>query len=184
MRIWSALSRVFVGVLLVWAVAGFFMGGEDELQQPVPWLVVLGGGIAGERLELGCRLFSQGHGYQGVVLTGGNLEGFVPDRAAFLRHCGLPNVLLKRWPATDNSYQEMSAVRQFLVAMPSVQAIVVSDALHMPRLRYLREKFALNGRVYFRQSNLGGRLEINYLFAVVRFWFREPLAYVFYRVCY
>lgn len=160
------------------------MEGEDELGQTVPWLVVLGGGVAGERLNLACQLFSQGHGRLGVVLTGGNVAGFVPDRAAFLRRCGIPDALLKRWPATANSYEEMSAVRQFLASMPGVHAIVVSDALHMPRLRYLRHKLALHGQVFFRQSRLGDRLDTNYLFRVVEFWFREPLAYVFYRVRY
>ncbi len=47
------------------------MEGEDELDDGVPWLVVLGGGVAEERIDLACQLFSQGHGRQGVVLTGG-----------------------------------------------------------------------------------------------------------------
>jgi len=181
---WLVVSGFVVALLLVWALAGCFMDGEDELDQTVPWLVVLGGGMAGERLQLACQLFSQGHGRLGVVLTGGNAESLVPDRAAFLRRCGIPDVLLKQWPATANSYEEMSAVKQFLAAMPDGRAIVVSDALHMPRLRYLRDRLALNGRVFFRQSRLGDRLDMNYLLCVVEFWFREPLAYVFYRVKY
>lgn len=160
------------------------MGGEDELVQPVPWLVVLGGGVAGERLQLACQLFSQGHGRLGVVLTGGNAEGFVPDRMAFLRRCGIPETFLKRWPYTASSYEEMSTARQFLATMPGVLAIVVSDALHMPRLRYLRDKLALNDQVFFRQNRLGNRLNMKYLLCIVEFWFREPLAYLFYRVRY
>ncbi len=160
------------------------MEGEDELDQTVPWLVVLGAGIAGERDKVACQLFSQGHGRLGVVLTGGNSESFVPDRAAFLSHCGIPNALLKYWSAPANTYEEMSAVGQFLATTPGAHAIVVSDALHMPRLHYLRDKLALNGQVLFRQSRLGGRLDVNYLFRVVEFWFREPLAYVYYRLRY
>lgn len=150
----------------------------------MPWLVVLGGGVAGERDELACQLFAQGHGRLGVVLTGGNVEGQVPDRTAFLRRCGIPDVLLKQWPDTANTYEEMSAVRQFLAVMPGAHAIVVSDALHMPRLRYLRDKLALNDKVFFRQSRLGGRFDLGYQFRVIEFWFREPLAYVFYRLKY
>lgn len=183
-RIWLVLSGFVVSLLVAWATAGIFMEGEDVLDQTVPYLVVLGGGAAGERDQLACQLFSQGHGRQGIVLTGGNIEYFVPDRAAFLRHCGIPDLLLKRWPDTADTYQEMSAVRRFLATMPGEHAIVVSDALHMPRLRFLRDKLALNGQVLFRQSRLGGRFDPAYLFGVVVFWFREPLAYVFYRLRY
>ncbi len=160
------------------------MGGEDELDQTVPYLVVLGGGVAGERDQLACQLFSQGHGRLGVVLTGGNVEASVPDRAAFLKRCGIPGTLLKYWSAPANTYEEMSAVGQFLATMPGKHAIVVSDALHMPRLRYLRNRLELNGQVFFRQSRLGGRFDPDYLFGVVEFWFREPLAYVYYRLRY
>lgn len=183
-RTWFVLSGFVVALLAAWALTGCFMEGEDKLDQTVPWLVVLGGGVAGERDQLACQLFSQGHGRLGVVLTGGNMEGYVQDRAAFLRHCGIPDALLKQWPATANTYEEMSAVRQFLAAMPGVHALVVSDALHMPRLRYLRDKLALDDKVFFRQSRLGGRFDPDYLFGVVEFWFREPLAYVYYQLRY
>lgn len=175
-----------IGVLLLvaWATAGCFMEGEDELDKTAPYLVVLGGGVAGERDQLACQLFTQGHGKQGVVLTGGNAEGLVPDRAAFLRRCGIPDVLLKQWPDTANTYEEMLAVRIFLGSKAGMHAIVVSDALHMLRLHYLRDKLALNGQVFFRQSHLGNQLGIDYLFRVFEFWFREPLAYVYYRMRY
>jgi uncharacterized SAM-binding protein YcdF (DUF218 family) len=181
---WLVLAGFGVSALVAWALAGCFMNGEDNLGQPAPYLVVLGGGVAGERDLLACQLFSQGNGSLGVLLTGGNSERFVPNRTAFLKRCGIPSALVKHWPDTSNSYEEMSAVKQFLVAMPGVHAIVVSDALHMPRLRYLRDRLALNGRVFFRQSQLGWRLNPHYLFGVVVFWFREPLAYVFYRLRY
>jgi uncharacterized SAM-binding protein YcdF (DUF218 family) len=183
-RPWLLLSGFVVSLLVVWTLVGCFMGGEDQLDQTVPYLVVLGGGIAGERDLLACQLFAQGHGRLGVVLTGGNVEGYVPDRAAFLRRCGIPGILLKNWSAPANTYEELSAVGQFLATRPGMHAIVVSDALHMPRLRYLRDKLALNGLVLLRQSHLGGRLEPDYLFRVVEFWFREPLAYVYYRLQY
>lgn len=159
------------------------MGGEDEVKQTIPWIVVLGGGVAGEREQLACRLFTQGNGRNGVILTGGNV-GSVPDSSAFIRHCGIPVARLKRWPDTANTYEEMSAVKQFLLNAPGERMIIVSDALHMPRLHYLRDKFALNGQVFFRQSHLDHHVNMNYLIQIVKFWFREPLAYVFYRIKY
>lgn len=182
-RIWLLVSGLLASLLVTWALAGCFMDGDDELDQIVPWLVVLGGGVAGERDQLACQLYSQGHGRLGVVLTGGNEESFVPDRAAILRRCGIPDALLKYW-TTANSYEEMLAVRQFLAVMLDARVIVVSDALHMPRLRYLRDRLALNGMVILRQSRLGDRLDMIYLSHVVQFWFREPLAYAYYRVRY
>jgi uncharacterized SAM-binding protein YcdF (DUF218 family) len=183
-RVWVWLASIGVLLLTAWGLGGCFMEGEDELEGVVPWLVVLGGGVAGERLHLACQLFAQGHGHQGVVLTGGNVERFTPDRAALIRGCGIPGALLHRWPTLADSFEELSAVATIVSAEPGARAIVVSDALHMPRLRYLRGRLGLNGRVYLRQSRLGGRLDPDYLFRVVIFWFREPLAYVFYRLRY
>lgn len=182
--LWLLVLGLLTSLMVAWALAGCFMEGEDSLDQTVPWLVVLGGGVAGEREKIACQLYSQGHGKVGIVLTGGKVESFVPDRTSFLERCGIPDALLKYWPATANSYEEMLAVRQFLAVKPEVQAIVVSDALHMPRLRYLRDKLALNDRVVFRQSRLGTRRDMIYMSHVVQFWFREPLAYVYYRVRY
>jgi uncharacterized SAM-binding protein YcdF (DUF218 family) len=175
-----------IGVLLLtaWVLAGYFMEGEDELEHVVPWLVVLGGGVAGERLDLACQLFSQGHGHQGVVLTGGNAARIASDRAVLVSRCGVPSALLHDWPNTANSFEEMAAVAVMLRANPGTQAVVVSNSLHMPRLRYLRDRLALNGWVYLRQSRLDGRLDPAYLLKVVFFWFREPMAYVFYRLRY
>lgn len=183
-RPWLLVLGLLASLLVVWGLAGCLMDGEDEVYQKVPWLVVLGGGVAGERDQLACQLYSQGHGRLGVVLTGGNMESFVSDRAVFLSRCGIPDALLTYWPAAANSYEEMLAVKRFLAVKPEVQVIIVSDALHMSRLRYLRDKLALKKRVLFRQSHLGGRWDMIYLSHVVQFWFREPLAYVYYRVRY
>jgi uncharacterized SAM-binding protein YcdF (DUF218 family) len=183
-RIWLVLTGFIGCLLVVWALAGFFMNGEDELGQAVPYLVVLGGGVAAERDLLACQLFSQGNGSLGVVLTGTNTEGFVHLKAGIFRRCGLPDSILRRWLTPINSFEEMSAVKQFLATKPKAQVIVVSDALHMPRLHYLRDRLGLNGRVLFRQSRLAWRWDPRYLFGVVVFWFREPLAYVFYRLRY
>lgn len=179
-----AVRGLLSALLCAWASAGYFMEGEDQLDRPVPYLVVLGGGIAGERDMVACALFRRGHGKSGVVLTGGDAEKFVPDRTSILKACGVPGRLVKHWSATANTYQEMAAVKQFVAAVPGVHVVVVSDALHMPRLRYLRGRFGLEGRVLLRQSRLGGRWDANYLMRVVEFWFREPLAYVYYRVRY
>jgi len=160
------------------------MEGEDELEHVVPWLVVLGGGVDGERVDLGCQLFSQGHGRQGVVLTGGTSRRTAAERDKLVSRCGVPGALFHQWPTTTDSFEELSAVATMLSANPGAQAIVVSDSLHMPRLRYIRERLKLNGRVYLRQSRLGGRSDPAYLLKVVAFWFREPLAYVFYRLRY
>ena len=181
---WRWPAWIAVPLLTTWALAGCFMGGEDELKDVVPWLVVMGGGVAEERLDLACQLFSQGHGRQGVVLTGGYTRRIASERAVLVNRCGVPSALLQQWPSPANSFEELSAVATMLSANPGAQAIVVSDSLHMPRLRYVRERLALGGRVYFRQSRLGGRWDPAYLAKVAVFWFREPVAYVFYRLRY
>lgn len=181
---WRWLIAIAVLSLTAWGLAGFFMEGEDRLEQMVPLVVVLGGGVAAERLDLACQLFAQGHGHQGLVLTGGNAARGASDRSALLMRCGVPGGLVHLWPTTADTFEELSAVAAMLSANPGAQAIVVSDALHMPRLRYVRDRLALNGRVYLRQSRLGGRLDPAYLAKVFVFWFREPLAYVFYRLRY
>jgi uncharacterized SAM-binding protein YcdF (DUF218 family) len=183
-RVWIWPTGIGVLLLTAWVLAGCFMGGEDELEGVVPWLVVLGGSVTGERLDLACQLFSQGHGYQGVVLASGSARRMARDRVGFVTSCAFPTALLHDWPNTSDSFEEMSAVATMLAANPGTQAIVVSDALHMPRLRYLRDRLALNGRVYLRQSRLGWRADARYLLRVVVFWFREPLAYVYYRLRY
>jgi uncharacterized SAM-binding protein YcdF (DUF218 family) len=182
--VWVWPARIAVLLLTPWALAGYFMEGEDELEHIVPWLVVLGGGVAEERVDLACQLFSQGHGHHGVVLTGGNARRIASERAALVNRCGVPSALLHQWPTTADTFEELSAVATMLSAYPGTQAIVVSDSLHMPRLMYVRDRLALNGRVYLRQSRLGGRSDPAYLVKVVVFWLREPLAYVFYRLRY
>jgi uncharacterized SAM-binding protein YcdF (DUF218 family) len=181
-RDWSA--RIAALLLLSWALAGLFMGGEDPLPNAVPWLVVLGGGVAGERIDVACRLYSQGHGRQGVILTGGNASRIAADRAALAGRCHVPDASLYHWPTTRNTFQEVLALATMLADHPGAHAIVVSDSLHMPRLRYVRDRLALNGRVYLRQSRLSGRSDTSYLIRVVVFWFREPLAYVYYMLRY
>jgi uncharacterized SAM-binding protein YcdF (DUF218 family) len=183
-RVWGWPTRIAALVLASWAFAGFFMEGEDELEHVVPWLVVLGGGAAEERIDLACQLFSQGHGRQGVVLTGAYTRRIASERAVLVNRCGVPSALLQQLPSPTDSFEELSAVATMLSANPGAQAIVVSDSLHMPRLRYVRDRLALNGRVYLRQSRLGGRSDPAYLVKVAIFWFREPLAYVFYRLRY
>lgn len=184
----QSFRSVFYGllafILLIWSLAGFFMEGEDELNQTVQWLVVLGGGIAGERLQLACQLYADGHGRRGVVLTGSNVETFVPDRAGFLRRCGIPDAVLIQWPTTENSCEEMSKVRQYFISKPDDLVIVVSDTLHMPRLHFLRDKLGLNASVLFKQSHFLWPATPDYMLRVIRFWFREPIAYIYYRLKY
>ena len=182
--VWGWSARIAALLFLPWALAGLFMGGEDPLPNAVPWLVVLGGGVAGERIDVACRLYSEGHGRQGVILTGGNASRIASDRAALVGRCRVPDALLHHWPTTPNTFEEVLALATMLAAQPGAHAIVVSDSLHMPRLRYVRERLALNGRVYLRQSRLGGRSDTAYLVRVVVFWFREPLAYVYYMLRY
>ena len=78
----------------------------------------------------------------------------------------------------------MLAVREALKRGGLNGAIVVSDALHMPRLRYLRDRLSLGDGVVFRHSRLGARSDIAYRYHVMKFWFREPLAYAWYRLRY
>jgi len=176
-----AVAGVF---LLAWSLAGFFMGGEDDLEGHIPLLVVLGGGFWGDREELACKLFAQGQGWQGVVLTGGNFLTFLGNRKAIMQDCGIPASMLREWPDTANTYQEMVALSNMLAANPGMQAVVVSNPLHMPRLRFLRDRLELNGKVFFRASPLDGHWDYDYLSSVVRFWFTEPLAYLVYRFKY
>ena len=121
---------------------------------------------------------------QGVVLTGGNSRRRATERVKLLGGCGVPRELLQQWPMTKDSFEGLAAVTRMLSDNPVAQATVVSDALQMPRLRYIRERLKLDGRVYLRQSRLGGRVDAAHLVQVVIFWFREPLAYVFYRLRY
>ena len=107
LKILAAVSSIIV----LWGMAGFFMDGEDEATQTADLIVVLGGGLAGERLQLACKLFAQGHGRKGVVLTGRNVETLVVDRARFIEGCGVPKGVLRHWSEVANSYQEMVAVK-------------------------------------------------------------------------
>jgi len=178
------LLVVASSIIVLWGMAGFFMDGEDEVKETVELIVVLGGGLAGERVQLACRLFEQGHGRKGVVLTGRNVETLVVDRATFIEGCGVPKDVIWQWPEVANSYQELLAVKAALKRDGLNNAIIVSDALHMPRLRYLRDRLSLGNSVVLRHSRLGGRRDIAYLYHVMKFWFREPLAYVYYRLRY
>src|SRR5207302_4984351 len=127
--VWIWPTGIGVLLLTAWSLAGCFMQGEDELEGVVPWLVVLGGSVAGERLGLACQLFSQGHGHEGVVLTGGSARRMARDRVAFVESCGVPTALLHQWLTTADTFEEMSAVATMLAGNPRTQAIVVSDAL-------------------------------------------------------
>ena len=178
------MHRAIALCLIIWSLAGFFMGGDDEVNQTQPWIVVLGGGIAGERLELACQLYAEGHGHAGVVLTGSNVESFVDNRVEFLKRCGIPESSLTQWPNTANTYQEVVAVKEHFLNHPNKRLIVVSDALHMPRLRFVRDKLGLKDWVLLKQSHLAWHADFSYLFSVVKFWFREPLAYAYYRLKY
>ena len=137
------LARIAALLFVPWALAGLFMDGEDPLSNPVPWLVVLGGGIAGERIDVACQLYSEGHGREGVVLSGGRSSRFGHDRAVLEGRCAVPGALLHEWPNSTDSFEEMSAVATLLSDHPGTHAIVVSDSLHMPRLRYIRGRVGL-----------------------------------------
>ncbi|HEX4883876.1 MAG TPA: ElyC/SanA/YdcF family protein [Casimicrobiaceae bacterium] len=172
-----------LALLVAWASAGVLMEGEDDVVAVVPWLVVLGGGVATERAQLACSLYAGGHGRQGVVVTGGaSRRG--GDRVAFLAACGVPRALVLRWSDAANSFEEMNGVAALLADHPGAQAIVVSDALHMPRLRYLRDRLALRDRVFLRQCRIERTTDPQALLAALVFWFREPLAYAWYRLRY
>jgi uncharacterized SAM-binding protein YcdF (DUF218 family) len=101
-----------------------------------------------------------------------------------LRACGIPDGLVQRWPQATNSYDEMVAVAALLADHPGERAIVVSDALHMPRLRYLRGRLAPGDRVRLRASRITPTRDPPTVLAAAMFWFREPLAYLWYRVRY
>jgi len=160
------------------------MEGQDELDHVVPRLVVLGGRVGEERVAFACRLYSQGQGHQEVVLTGRNNRLFRRERAELVDHCGVDSGRVRQWPSPTNTFEELTAVAAMLRKNPAADVIVVSDSLHMPRLRYLRERLGLNGRVYLRESRLEWQPDPVYLLKAALFWFREPLAYVYYRLRY
>lgn len=180
----GGLATIALLLFLAWAFAGFFMDGEDALPSAVPWLVVLGGGIAGGRIDVACQLYSEGHGREGVVLSGSRSSRFGRDRAFLQDRCAVPGALLHEWPNSTDTFEELSAVATLLSEHPGAHAIVVSDSLHMPRLRYVRDRLGLNALVYLRQSRLASRLDPGYLLRIAVFWFREPLAYIYYRLRY
>jgi uncharacterized SAM-binding protein YcdF (DUF218 family) len=177
-------ARIVALLLLPWALAGCFMGGDDALPNVIPWLVVLGGGVAQERIETACGLYKEGYGRSGVILTGTGAIRAARERTVLVRDCGIPDAQIAHWSAPTDTFEELSAVATMLADNPDAQAIVVSDSLHMPRLRYIRDRLGLEDRMYLRQSRLGGKYDPAYLAKVVVFWFREPLAYVYYRLRY
>jgi hypothetical protein len=183
-RVWAWSTGIGLMLLTAWAFAGYFMQGEDQVDHVVPILVVLSGGPGLERVDLACKLFSEGHGRGGVVLTEDNSRRFGAQQHELSR-CGVPTVLIRQWLGPRNTFEELSAVAHMLWTSSGTQVIVISDSLHMARLRYLRDRLGLNGRVYFRQSYLDGRADAAaYLRTLVSFWFRESLAYVYYRLRY
>src|SRR4029453_11319053 len=177
--VWRRLATVALLLFFAWAIAGFFMDGEDALPSSVPWLIVFGGGIAEGRIDVACQLYSEGHGREGVVLSGGRSTRFGRDRAFLQGRCAVPSALLHEWPNSTDTFEELSAVASLLSEHPGAHAIVVSDSLHMPRLRYVRDRLALNGLVYLRQSRLDSPSDPGYLLRIAVFWFREPLAYIY-----
>ena len=95
---WLVVSGFVVALLLVWALAGCFMDGEDELDQTVPWLVVLGGGAYSvpkallkdlpdaevDVAEIEPSLFDLGKNYFAVP-DDARLHNFVQDGRRFLQ---------------------------------------------------------------------------------------------------
>jgi hypothetical protein len=142
--VWVWPTGFAVLLLTAWVLAGCFMEGEDELQHVVPWLVVLGGGVAGERLDLACQLYSQGHGYRGVVLTGGSARRIARDWAALVSRCGVPSALLHNWPTAANSFEAVGGGKH-AVGQSGHAAFVVSDSTDFQEFQ--RNALAVAGRV-------------------------------------
>jgi uncharacterized SAM-binding protein YcdF (DUF218 family) len=178
------LAGLGAAILIAWALAGCFMDGQDELNHVVPRLVVLGGRVGEERVALACKLYSEGQGHQEVVLTGRNNRLFRSERAELVNRCGVDGAQVRQWPSPTNTFEELTAVAAMLRRNPAADVIVISDSLHMPRLRYLRDRLGLNGRVYLRESRLEWEPDPAYLLKAAFFWFREPVAYVYYRLRY
>lgn len=177
---------IFVAKCFFVAVSGFLFLALFDDGDPIdgffPYIVVLGGGLSGERTNAACALFKQGHGSKGVILTGGNSETFVADRKALALECGVEESLLIEWLDTKNSQEEVVAIRDFVRVDGDLSVIVVSDFLHFPRLRFLRDRFDLDERVRFAPSVIGDRHDLVYMLRVLFFCFREPVAYFYSRL--
>lgn len=183
--VWSLwLAGIGAVIFIAWALAGCFMDGQDDLNHVVPSMVVLGGRVGEERVALACKLYSEGQGHREVVLTGRNNRLFRKERAELVNGCGVDRERVRQWPSPTNTFEELTEVAAMLRKNPAADVIVISDSLHMPRLRYLRDRLRLNGRVYFRESRLEWQPDPDYLLKAAFFWFREPLAYVYYRLRY
>lgn len=175
-----AFFVLVVSGYLFWALLdkGDLVGGSSQ------YVVVLGGGLSGERTRAACDLFKQGHGFKGVVLTGGNSETFVADRVAFAVECGIDRSLLIEWPETRNSQEEIVAVRDLVRVDREASVVVVSDFLHLPRLRFLHSQLGLGDRVQFAPSVIGGRYGFVTILKFLVFCFREPVAYFYSRLVF
>ena len=173
----------FLALVASWILVGSYMSGEDPAL-PGDMLVVLGGSADGSRERLACRIWVAGFVSGPVILTGGTRDGSLEDRTLSLERCGIPTRNVSSWDGTGNTYEEMRAIGEFLVAEGVGRAIVVSDAPHMPRLRFLRKVLRLEGRVTFRESQLTLEPDAVSLMRAVVFWAREPAAYFYYRLMY
>lgn len=146
-------------------------------------LVVLGGGSFGEREEKGCEIYRAGYVRGTVILTGDNHQKNIPDRQVFIQACGVPGQVIIRWPDVKNTFEEMSRIAYQVRTGQMHRVIVVSDPTHMPRLRYLRKILNLEATVIFNQSRSASSPPLQ-LYRLLLFWYREPLAYLYYRMKY
>lgn len=182
-RFWLLLAMLIPSAIAGWVLAGSQMSGEDPAQSG-SLLVVLGGGVEGNRERLACDIWAAGLVAGPVILTGGSLVDSIGDRARFLDRCGIPAARIRKWEEPSNTYEEMRSLQAYLSTPGMGKAIVVSDAPHMPRLRFLRKALGLEGRVVFRESRLAVGPNAVSILRAVMFWTREPAAYLYYRLKY
>ncbi|MBI5373874.1 MAG: YdcF family protein [Candidatus Schekmanbacteria bacterium] len=159
------------------------MSGEDPIEK-ADAMVILGGGSGGEREEKACEIYSAGYVKGKVILTGGNREDFISDRQAFMKNCGVPARDISVWQQDKNTYEEMLSVKNFIQSEKIKKVIVVSDAPHMPRLRYLKKVLELEENVILQESTLVYYPTVFRTTVMLSFWYREPLAYLYYRIRY
>ena len=177
------MAGLLAAILFAWGWIGSRMSGEDPLR-PAELLVVLGGGLSGERDLLACDLYKKGWVTRQVVLTGPLFERFVPNRINFIKACGIPGEVIVRWNHVKNTYEEMVALKHELATKNIRQAIVVSDEPHMPRIHFLLKKMEISDRVILRQSRIQTKNEPLRIYKKIYFWYREPAAYLYYRITY
>lgn len=156
-RVVAAVTAVVVGYVGVTFVQVAMVSGRDEAQ-PAGAIIIMGAAqfdgtpsaVFESRLSHGLELYEEGLADR-VVVTGGRQEG---DRfteaesgANWLRARGVPDGALRLEVDGSNSYEQLSASKNFLADEGVNEVIVVSDPFHGKRLQQISGELDLVAHV-------------------------------------